>query len=143
MALVELRGVSKIYHLGGEEIRVPEASKIYVVGNVRKPGAFPVRDSADTSVLKVLALAEGLTQFSAKQAYIYRRKPDGASKKEIEIEIEQIMKRKSPDVPLVADDILYIPDNTGRRATASALEKVMILSGSVGAAAIYGTAVRR
>jgi protein involved in polysaccharide export with SLBB domain len=48
-----------------------------VVGNVRKPGAFPVRDSADTSVLKVLALAEGLTQFSAKQAYIYRRDPDG------------------------------------------------------------------
>src|SRR5439155_491657 len=86
--------------LGGEEIRVPEASKIYVVGNVKKPGAFPVRDSADTSVLKVLALAEGLTQFSAKQAYIYRRDPDGASKKEIEIQIDSIMKRKTPDVSL-------------------------------------------
>src|SRR5438034_1383963 len=110
--------------LGGEEIRVPEASKIYVVGNVRKPGAFPVRDSADTSVLKVLALAEGLTQFSAKQGYIYRRKPDGASKKEIEIEIEQIMKRKSPDVPLEANDILYIPDNSGRRTALSVLETI-------------------
>ena len=124
--------------LGGEEIRVPEASKIYVVGNVRKPGAFPVRDSADTSVLKVLALAEGLTQFSAKQAYIYRRKPDGASKKEIEIEIEQIMKRKSPDVPLEANDILYIPDNSGRRTALSVLEKVVMFGSGAGAAAIYG-----
>ena len=50
----------------------------------------------------------------------------------------EIMKRKSADVPREADDILYIPDNTGRRATASAIEKIAILSGSVGAAAIYG-----
>jgi polysaccharide biosynthesis/export protein len=124
--------------LGGEEIRVPEASRIYVVGNVKKPGAFPVRDSTDTSVLKVLALAEGLTQYSAKQAYIYRRDPDGASKREIEIEIEKIMKRKTPDVPLVADDILYIPDNTGRRATLSLLEKLVMFGSGAGAAAIYG-----
>jgi len=123
---------------GGEEVRVPEASKIYVVGNVRKPGAFPVRDSADTSVLKLLALAEGLAPYAAKLAYIYRRAPDGASKNEIEIALDSIMKRKSPDVPLQADDILYIPDNTGRRATMSAIEKVLLLGGSLGSAAVYG-----
>ena len=123
---------------GGEEIRVPEASKIYVVGNVKRPGAFPMRDTADTSVLKLLALAEGLSPYSAKLAYIYRRNPDGAAKQEIEIELDKIMKRKSPDVPLQADDVLYIPDNTGRRATASAIEKIMLLTGSIGAAAIYG-----
>ena len=109
---------------GGEEIRVPEASKIYVVGNVKKPGAFPVRDSADTSVLKVLALAEGLTPYSRRSwptstAAI----PTAARKDEIEIELEKIMKRKTPDVPLDADDILYIPDNTGRRATLSRARK--------------------
>jgi polysaccharide export outer membrane protein len=123
---------------GGEEVRVPEASKIYVVGNVRKPGAFPVRDSADTSVLKLLALAEGLAPYAAKLAYIYRRAPDGAPKNEIEIALDNIMKRKSPDVPLQADDILYIPDNTGRRATMSAIEKVLLLGGSLGSAAVYG-----
>src|SRR4030095_9083764 len=51
---------------GGEEIRVPEASKIYVVGSVKRPGAFPLRDAADTSVLKLLALAEGLAPYSGK-----------------------------------------------------------------------------
>ena len=50
------------------------------------------------------------------------------------------MKRKSPDVALAADDILYIPDNTGRRATITALEKVALLSGSIGAAAVYAGA---
>src|ERR1035437_7476793 len=42
---------------GGEEIRVPEVSKIYVIGNVKKPGAFPVQDGADTTVMQMLALA--------------------------------------------------------------------------------------
>jgi len=124
---------------GGEEIRVPEASKIYVVGNVKKPGAFPVRDSADTSVLKVLALAEGLAPYAARLAYIYRRDPDGVSKKEIEIELEKIMKRKAPDVALTAHDILYIPDNSGRRAALSVLEKVVMFGSGAGAAAIYGS----
>ena len=108
-----------------------------------EPGAFPVRDSADTSVLKVLALAEGLTPYSAKLAYIYRRDPDGGSKREIEIEIEKIMKRKTADVALSADDILYIPDNSGRRATLSVLEKLATFGSGAGAAAIYGSAVRR
>jgi polysaccharide export outer membrane protein len=121
---------------GGEEIRVPEAGKIYVVGNVKKPGAFPVRDSADTSVLKLLALAEGLTPYACRQAYIYRREA-GASKKEIEIELDKIMKRKSPDVPLEANDILYIPDNTGKRATMTAIEKFILTGSAVGAALVY------
>ncbi len=122
---------------GGEEIRVPEAGKIYVLGNVKKPGAFLVRDSADTSVLKLLALAEGLTPYSSRQAYIYRREGPGAPKKEIEIELESIMKRKSPDVALEANDILYIPDNTRKRATITTLEKSITLGGAIGAAIVY------
>jgi len=29
--------------IGGEEIRVPEVGRVYVIGNVKKPGAFPCR----------------------------------------------------------------------------------------------------
>jgi polysaccharide biosynthesis/export protein len=122
---------------GGEEIRVPEAGKIYVVGNVKKPGAFPMRDSADTSVLKVLALAEGLTSYAGRQAYVYRRDSGGGSKTEIQIELEKIMKRKSPDVPLTDNDILYIPDNSGKRATIAAIEKFILIGSTTGAALIY------
>lgn len=109
---------------GGEEIRVPEAGKIYIVGNVKKPGAFPVRDLGDTSVLKLLALAEGLTPFAAKRAYIYRREAQTPAKNEIPIELRKIVDRKSPDVTLQADDIFYIPDNRGQRLTVGALEKI-------------------
>lgn len=41
----------KLY--GGEEIRVPEAGKVYVVGNVKQPGALAVHHETETTVLKV------------------------------------------------------------------------------------------
>ncbi len=109
---------------GGEEIRIPEAPKIYVVGNVKKPGAFPMKDGNDTSVLKVLAMSEGLLPFALKEAYIYRREGGENGRNEIPIPLENIMSRKSPDVTLMANDVLYIPDNKGRRLTMSIVDRI-------------------
>lgn len=120
---------------GGEEIRVPEVQKIYVMGNVKKPGAFPVQDGSDTTVMQMLALAEGLTQFAGNEAYIYRREANGP-KNEIPIALDKIMKRKTPDVALTANDILYIPDNHGKRIGMAALEKILLFGSSAGAYAV-------
>src|SRR5208283_4769196 len=117
---------------GGEEIRVPEVSKIYVVGNIKKPGAYRVQDGSETTVLQMLALSEGLEPFAAKNAFIYRREATGA-KNEIPVELDKILQRKSPDVPLVANDILYIPDNRGKRAGMRALEAVIAAATGAGA----------
>jgi polysaccharide export outer membrane protein len=117
---------------GGEEIRVPEVSKIYVVGNIKKPGAYPVQNGSDTTVLQMLALSEGLEQFASKNAFIYRREANG-SKNEIPVELDKILQRKSPDVPLIANDILYIPDNRGKRAGMKALEAVIAAATGAGA----------
>jgi polysaccharide biosynthesis/export protein len=108
---------------GGEEVLVPEALKIYVVGNVKKPGAYPIKNDEETTILQLLALSEGLTPFSAKVAYVYRRAP-GGTKTEVPVELAKIMKRKSPDVPLQANDILYIPDNKGQRLTAQTIDRL-------------------
>jgi polysaccharide export outer membrane protein len=116
---------------GGEEIRVPEASKIFVVGNVKKPGAFSIRDGNEETVLKLIALAEGLTAYSSKIAYVYRRDENGA-KTEIPIELDKIMQRKSPDVALHVDDLLYIPDNKTKRATMTVLDRTALFGASVG-----------
>jgi len=109
---------------GGEEIRVPEVGKVYVVGTVRRPGAYAVQNTSETTVLQILALAEGLAPFASKQAYIYRQEGTAGSKHEIAIELNKILARKAPDVPLQPNDIFYVPDNTGRRITVSALEKI-------------------
>ena len=106
---------------GGEEIRVPAVGRVFVVGNVKHPGAYRTDDGAAVSVLKALALAEGLSPFAEQVAYIYRS--NGLANSEIPIELRKILDRKSPDVNLSANDILYVPDNRARRLTSTAIER--------------------
>ncbi len=124
---------------GGEEVLVPEAGRIFVVGNVKKPGSFPMRDSGEATVLKLLAMAEGLVQFAAKRAYVYRQEAGSSTKKEIPIELEKILDRKLPDPELVAGDILYIPDNKGRRRAMNVIDRVT----SFGASTASGVLIWR
>jgi polysaccharide biosynthesis/export protein len=121
---------------GGEEIRVPEVGRIYVVGNVKKAGAYPLQADAETTVMKALALAEGLTPNAGSQAFIFRKEAGAASKNEIPIELKKIMDRKAPDSGLMANDILYVPDNKGRRLGLAVLERVLLFGSTAGATAL-------
>jgi polysaccharide export outer membrane protein len=116
---------------GGEEIRVPEAQKLFIVGNVKMPGAYPLADLDGSTVLKALALSQGSLPFSAKRAYIYRLIADSGKREEICVELRQILHRKEPDVALQANDILYIPDNPKTRLTAGALDRMTGFGSSV------------
>ena len=122
---------------GGEEIRVPEAGKVFVVGNVKMPGAFAVHDPSDTTVLKLIALTQGLAPFASNEAYIYRREAGSGSQNEIRVDLNKIMRRKSPDIPLLANDILYVPDRSGKRVTMSVLERVFTFGAGLSTALLY------
>jgi polysaccharide biosynthesis/export protein len=127
---------------GGEEIRVPDVGRIFVVGNVKKPGTYPIQEGSESTVLKALAVSEGLMPFAGKQAFIYRREGGAnGSKNEIPIELSKIMDRKSPDVPMLANDILYVPDRHGRRASLGVLEKVLMFGAGAGTALIYTSTI--
>src|ERR1035438_6460555 len=125
-----------IRHIDGEEIRVPEVGKVYVLGNVKRPGAYLAPGNPETSVLKALAMAEGLLQYSSKRAYIYRREASG-TRSDIPIDLGKMMDRKAPDVPLTANDILYVPDAKGTRAGIAALEKLLLFGTGAMTALIY------
>jgi polysaccharide biosynthesis/export protein len=122
---------------GGEEVRVPDAGRIFVMGSVKKPGAFLITDGSESSVMKALSLSEGLDSFSSRNAYIYRVEGARGSRNEITVPLRKIMDRKSPDVPLLANDILYIPNATGKKASLKALESSVIVGTGLGAALIY------
>jgi polysaccharide export outer membrane protein len=126
---------------GGEEVRVPEVGRVFVVGNVTKPGGFPMADANGMSVMKALALAEGLSPFAAKVAYVYR--PGEGAKLEVPIELRKIMDRKNPDVELRAGDILYIPDNRRSRMTANVLDKVISFAAGTASGALVLSVGRR
>jgi hypothetical protein len=72
-------------------------------------------------------------------AYIYRREVPGGSAQGIPVELAKILDRKSPDINLEPNDILYIPDAKGKRVTLGTIEKVLGVSATMSAAAIYAT----
>ncbi len=121
---------------GGEELRVPEAGKLFVVGNVKRPGAFPFQDNQQTTVLKAIAMAEGLIPFAGNEAFILRREASG-TKNEIHVNLKLILQRKSPDMPLMANDVLYVPDAKGTRAALMLIEKLALYGSGVTSALIY------
>ncbi len=103
---------------GGDVVRVPRAGIVYVVGAVERPGGFTLQnDGEQMSVLRVIALAQGMKP-SAKpnEAVIIRKDVATGKKTETEVNVNKIMQRRAEDVRLVANDILFIPDSTGKRA---------------------------
>ncbi|MGA8027359.1 MAG: polysaccharide biosynthesis/export family protein [Bryobacteraceae bacterium] len=117
---------------GGEEIRVPEAPKLFIVGNVKMPGSYPLADIDGSTVLKALAISQGVLPFTAKRAYVYRLSATSGKRDEIPIELREILHRKAPDFPLQANDILYIPDNPSMRLSATTLDRIAGFGSSVG-----------
>jgi polysaccharide export outer membrane protein len=123
----------------GAQVRVPECERVFVVGNVKRPGAFPYRDMQDTTVLKLLALSGGLDSFSRNLAYIYRTEPGSAQKREIEVPLRRILDRKSEDVKLAANDILYIPINGKLKTSASVVNHLTGMGNAAVSAAIWSS----
>jgi polysaccharide biosynthesis/export protein len=121
----------------GAQIRVPECERVFVVGNVKRPGAFPFVSMEDTTVLQLLALSGGLDSFSRKQAYIYREQAGSSQKIEIEVPLRRIMDRKAQDVRLAANDILYIPINGKLKDSANVLTHVTGIGNTAVSAAIW------
>jgi polysaccharide biosynthesis/export protein len=124
---------------GGEEIRVPQQGHLSVVGNVRKPGLFPIGRDEQPTVLNAIAETQGLTQYASKRAYIYRSVDSQKVKQEIPVELAKIMDRKVPDVPLQAGDILYVPDDHTRRNTLGLVDKLIGVGSITSSAVVYAS----
>jgi polysaccharide export outer membrane protein len=113
----------------GDEVRVPVAGRISVLGNVKNTGSYPILDNSDNTVLGAVVLAGGFAGPKPKEAYIIRQDDTPQGKHQIAVPMQDIIDRKVPDVPLVAHDILFVPNNK-RSDTLLALGKIMGAGGS-------------
>ena len=128
-------GISKdIPVQGGDVIRVPTAGIVYVIGpGIAQPGGYVLQGHGqNVTILRVVALAHGLTGFAkADSSVILRTNPDTGKREEIRVRIKQIEKNKAPDVPVMSNDVLYIPDSTGKKVLARAGQAAVGIGTSV------------
>lgn len=106
-------------------ISVPRADLIYVLGNVRKAGGFPLAERESMTILQALSLAEGIDPMGAPQnARIIRSAAAaaGAPASEVAVDVKKILAGKSPDQPLRPNDILFVPSSRSKSVGMRALE---------------------
>jgi polysaccharide biosynthesis/export protein len=104
-------------------ISVPKAELVYVTGDVKKSGGFILGEKQNMSVLQAISMAEGLGQApDTKHAKILRMNPGADQRTEIPVDLKTILAGKGQDVPLQGNDILFVPDSTGKKIALRALE---------------------
>lgn len=109
--------------LPDDVITVPRAKLVYVIGEVHKSGGFVLRERQSMSVLQALSMAEGLTSTAAsKNAKILRASEDSERKTEISVNVRDVLSGRSPDLALLPDDILFIPNSASKSATLRGIE---------------------
>lgn len=123
--------------LPGDTVQVSRAGLVYVIGDVIRPGGFPVDPAQELTVVQVLSLAWGPTQNAGtSKALLIREQKGGRTL--TSLNLKRMLRGQDPDLPVHDRDILYVPDSTSRsllnRTVESAIQStigVAIYSGLV------------
>jgi polysaccharide biosynthesis/export protein len=89
-------------------VKDPASQKYYVMGEIARPGEYPLRK--DVSILQAVALAGGFSEWAdKKRVVLIRRDEDG--EKSFRINYKEIVsgKKLEQNVLLRADDIILVP----------------------------------
>ena len=109
----------------GDTIVVTKAGVIYVVGEVQQPSGFLMEASQNFTVLKALALAHGPGRYAKLDSSKVIRKSADGSYKEIPVALRKILDAKEKDLPMQADDILFVPASGGKRAAEQTMNSIL------------------
>lgn len=112
------------YVRAGDIISIAEADQVYIVGNVTRPSALPLREPITIS--RAIAMVGGtLPDTKRDKIRIIRQAPGSTAKTEIFIDLKAIDRRQAQDIELIANDIVDVPTNSGKRLLKSFLGSVV------------------
>ena len=89
-------------------VREFNSKKVFVFGEVQKPGTFPYEDNM--SIIHALTLAGGFTKVAAKNGINVTRLVDGQERK-IRVPAEEIAQGQTKNFTLLPGDIVFVPES--------------------------------
>jgi polysaccharide export outer membrane protein len=117
-----------------DTISVSRPGIVYLAGAFNRPGGYVLTDKDTITVLEAVAMAGGIGgNARTSEAKIIRRSSESAiSGTTIAIDLKKIMKGKSPDLVLAANDIFLLPNSTAKGVVKGTAGSVMgIVTGLV------------
>jgi polysaccharide biosynthesis/export protein len=116
----------------GDIVKVIPAGIVYVVGEVRRPGAFPVDRRSGLTVLQAIALSEGLGPKASKGRALLIRVGRAGERVEIPVNLGDVISGKQVDPTVQPKDVIFVPSSTARSVavgTVDALVRMVTLRG--------------
>lgn len=93
----------------GDVINIPRGGVIFVDGEVKDPGVYPIRGK--TVLTKAIALAHGINSEARQNEVKIFRDNEKGEKDIITANYEEIRDGKKPDIPVLENDIIIVPVN--------------------------------
>jgi polysaccharide export outer membrane protein len=108
----------------GDTVQVSRAGLVYVVGDVIRPGGFPVDPVQGLTVVQALSLAWGPSQNAAAgRAVLIREQKGGRTM--IALNLKRMLRGQDPDQPVEDRDIIYVPDSVAKNLVNRTLESAI------------------
>jgi polysaccharide export outer membrane protein len=121
----------------GDTIEIYRAPIVYIVGDVGRPSGLLV-DNGSLTVLQAIALAGGPNRTAKLNGTRIIRKGTGPNGMvETVVPLKKMLQAKAPDIPLEANDILFVPVSGAKVATARAVETALALTTAVTIYAVH------
>ena len=100
----------------GDIINVPPSDLFFVAGEVRAPGSYPLKEG--TTLRQAISLAQGTT-FNAASSHgiIFREEPGTGKRLDMKVDIGAVMSGKKPDVTIMANDVVIVPNSRMKSVT--------------------------
>lgn len=126
---------------GGDVVQIPERqiTRYYVVGDVNRPGAYELPHEEQMFVSQALAEAGGPMRTAKTSKAVLVRWDEKGARQELPVDVADIMKGKKPDLPLRANDVLFLPGSTAKSIGYGLLG---VIPGTLSNTVVWGT-VRR
>jgi len=99
--------------LPGDTVQVSRAGLVYVIGDVVRPGGFPVDPAQGLTVVQALSLAWGPAQNAATRSALLIREQKGG-RILTALNLKRMLHGQDPDQPVHDRDILFVPDSTAK-----------------------------
>jgi polysaccharide export outer membrane protein len=97
----------------GDTVQVSRAGLVFVVGDVQRPGGFPVDPAQGLTVVQAISLAWGPTQNAALSKAILIREQKGG-RTLTSLNLKRMLHGQEPDQLVRDRDILFVPDSAAK-----------------------------
>jgi len=115
----------------GDTVEVHRAPIIYVVGDVGRPSGLLV-DNGTLTVLQAIALAGGTNRTAKLSGARILRKSDGPNGvTETPVPLKKMLRAQAADIPLQANDILFVPVSGAKILAGRSIEAAFALTTAV------------